>query len=79
MSIFLWIVVGLVVGGFANHAFLWAMGLGVAGGVLGGFLAGGLANQDAMAGFNLVALVVAASGAVLAVIGYNSILHRADA
>jgi|GEM_PF-3976226 len=55
------------------------MGLGAAGGVLGGFLAGGLANQDAMAGFTLVALVVAASGAVLAVIGYNSILHRADA
>lgn len=72
MGILSWIVVGLLAGWLAGMVMGTGYGLvgdiilGIIGGLLGGFLAGALFGvPDAVNGFNLVSILVAAVGAMI--------------
>ena len=72
MGILSWIVVGLLAGWLAGmvmgtgYGLLGDIVLGIIGGLLGGYLAGALFGvPDAVNGFNLTSILVAAVGAVI--------------
>lgn len=75
MGILSWIIVGLIAGWLAGlvmrgsgYGLLGNILIGIVGAVLGGFIAGALFNvPDAVNGFNLVSIVVAFLGAVIAI------------
>jgi uncharacterized membrane protein YeaQ/YmgE (transglycosylase-associated protein family) len=85
LGIISWLVVGAIAGYIAGYLVkgdesLGVIGhivLGIVGGLVGGFLAGVLTGgKDYTTGINIVTIVVAVIGAVIAVIGYGLITGR---
>ena len=86
MGIIAWLVVGAIAGYLAGllvkgDESLGVIGhivLGIVGALIGGFLAGILSGgKDFTTGINVMTIVVATIGAVIAVVGYNAIRGRA--
>jgi uncharacterized membrane protein YeaQ/YmgE (transglycosylase-associated protein family) len=82
MGVLSWIVVGLFAGWLAGmmmgsgYGLLGDIILGIIGGLLGGYLAGAVFGvADAVNGFNLVSILVAAGGAVI-LIAISRMLFR---
>jgi uncharacterized membrane protein YeaQ/YmgE (transglycosylase-associated protein family) len=82
MGVLSWIVVGLLAGWLAGmvmgtgYGLLGDIILGIIGGLLGGYLAGAVFGvADAVNGFNLVSILVAAGGAVI-LIAISRMLFR---
>lgn len=82
MGIISWLVVGAIAGYLAGMLVkgdesLGVIGhivLGIVGALIGGFLAGMLTGgKDYTTGINVMTIVVATIGAVIAVVGYNAI------
>ena len=84
MSIIAWLVVGAIAGylagfivkGDERYGVIGHIVLGIVGAVLGGFLAGILTGNDYTTGINVTTIVVAAVGAVIAVVAFNAITGR---
>ena len=88
MGIISWLVVGAIAGYIAGYLVkgdesLGVIGhiiLGIVGGLIGGFLAGILTGgKDYTTGINIVTIVVAVIGAVIAVVGYGMVTGRGRA
>ena len=81
MSIFAWIIVGLIAGAIANVIYpgpskggwLGAMMLGIVGAIVGGFIGGLITGQDLVSGFNAMSIIVAVIGALVLLFGFNAI------
>lgn len=71
MSIFAWIIVGLIAGWLAEqftgrrHGLVMNLMVGVVGALVGGFLFGSLLGFEYQRGLNLATIVVATVGAVV--------------
>jgi uncharacterized membrane protein YeaQ/YmgE (transglycosylase-associated protein family) len=71
MSIFAWIIVGLVAGWLAeritgrNHGLLMNLLVGVVGAIVGGFLFGSILGFHYARGLNIASILVATVGAVV--------------
>jgi uncharacterized membrane protein YeaQ/YmgE (transglycosylase-associated protein family) len=71
MSIFAWIVLGLIAGWLAGQFMRGGYGLvgdvvlGIVGAIVGGFLSGLILGRDMVTGFNLESVLVALLGAVV--------------
>ncbi|MFM9848878.1 MAG: GlsB/YeaQ/YmgE family stress response membrane protein [Hyphomicrobiaceae bacterium] len=71
MSIFAWIIVGLLAGWLAeritgrNHGLLMNLCVGVVGAIVGGFLFGSILGFDYPRGLNIASILVATAGAVV--------------
>ena len=85
MGIIAWLVVGAIAGYLAGFLVKGDEGfgvighivLGIIGALIGGFLAGILSGgNDYTTGINIMTIVVATVGAVIAVVGYNAIRGR---
>ena len=85
MGIISWLVVGAIAGYVAGYlvkgdeslGVIGHVALGVVGGLIGGFLAGLLTGgKDYITGINIVTIIVAVIGAVIAVIGYGLVTRR---
>jgi uncharacterized membrane protein YeaQ/YmgE (transglycosylase-associated protein family) len=85
MGIIAWLVVGAIAGYLAGllvkgDESLGVIGhivLGIVGALIGGFVAGVLTGgSDYITGINVMTIVVATIGAVVAVVGYNAIRGR---
>jgi|SwirhirootsSR2_FD_contig_51_5024778_length_1146_multi_3_in_0_out_0_2 uncharacterized membrane protein YeaQ/YmgE (transglycosylase-associated protein family) len=80
MSILAWMVLGLIVGFVANKIVNKAgegVAMDIALGVVGAVLGGGLFHQfgsGSVTGLNLWTLLVAATGAVVVLMGYHTIV-----
>lgn len=80
MGILSWVLVGLVAGliakwlmpGDQQAGFFLTTGLGIVGALVGGGIMS-LIGQEAITGFNLTTLLVAAAGAVLVLVVYGMI------
>lgn len=79
MSLFVWIILGLIVGFLASKIFnragggqLLDYGLGIAGAVIGGWLLGGLGTAE-VSGLNLYSFLVAVVGAALLLAVYHMV------
>jgi uncharacterized membrane protein YeaQ/YmgE (transglycosylase-associated protein family) len=81
MGIVAWIVVGAIAGILANLIYpepsqggiIAAVLLGIVGAVVGGFLAGLVTNRDMTTGINITTIIVAALGALVALVIWNTI------
>jgi uncharacterized membrane protein YeaQ/YmgE (transglycosylase-associated protein family) len=84
MGIVSWLVVGAIAGylagmfvkgderlGVIGHIFL-----GIVGGLIGGFIANQLTGSNYMTGINIPTILVAAIGAVIAVVAYKALTGR---
>jgi uncharacterized membrane protein YeaQ/YmgE (transglycosylase-associated protein family) len=84
MGIVSWLVVGAIAGylagmfvkgderlGVLGHIFL-----GIVGGLIGGFIANQITKGDYMTGINIPTILVAAIGAVIAVVAYKALTGR---
>jgi uncharacterized membrane protein YeaQ/YmgE (transglycosylase-associated protein family) len=84
MGIVSWLVVGAIAGylagmfvkgderlGVLGHIFL-----GIVGGLIGGFIANQITKADYMTGINIPTILVAAIGAVIAVVAYKALTGR---
>jgi uncharacterized membrane protein YeaQ/YmgE (transglycosylase-associated protein family) len=81
MGIISWIVVGAIAGVLANIIYpepsqggiVAAILLGIVGAVVGGYLAGLVTKRDMTTGINITTIVVAALGALVALVLWNAI------
>ena len=84
MGLVSWLVVGAIAGylagmfvkgderlGVIGHIFL-----GIVGALIGGFIANQLTGGDYLSGINITTIVVAAIGAVIAVVAYKALTGR---
>ncbi|MDQ2966548.1 MAG: GlsB/YeaQ/YmgE family stress response membrane protein [Chloroflexota bacterium] len=84
MGIVSWLVVGAIAGylagmfvkgderlGVIGHIFL-----GIVGALIGGFIANQITKGDYLTGINITTIVVAAIGAVIAVVAYKALTGR---
>ncbi|MEO8437194.1 MAG: GlsB/YeaQ/YmgE family stress response membrane protein [Chloroflexota bacterium] len=85
MGIISWLVVGAIAGYVAGYLVkgdesLGVIGhvvLGIVGAIVGGFVASVLTNgKDYVTGINIVSIVVAIIGAVIAVVAYKMLTRR---
>ena len=84
MGVLSWFIVGAIAGYLAGYLVkgdegLGVLGhivLGVVGGIIGGFIANQLTGGDYMTGINIVTIVVAVIGAVIAVVAYRTLVGR---
>jgi uncharacterized membrane protein YeaQ/YmgE (transglycosylase-associated protein family) len=84
MGLLSWLVVGAIAGYLAGMfvkgderlGVLGHIVLGIVGALIGGFIANQLTNGDYTAGLNITTIIVAAIGAVIAVLAYKALLGR---
>ena len=84
MGVLSWLIVGAIAGYLAGMLVkgderLGVLGhivLGIVGAIIGGFIAGALTGGDYTTGINITTIVVAAIGAVIAVLAYGALLGR---
>jgi len=87
MSIFAWIVVGLVAGWLAKLAvpgrepggFLATTAIGVVGAVVGGWIFNAFFNKSGATGLDLGSIFVAFVGAVVILLAYHAVNGRSGA
>jgi uncharacterized membrane protein YeaQ/YmgE (transglycosylase-associated protein family) len=87
MGLVSWLIVGAIAGYLAGMfvkgderlGVLGHIVLGIVGALIGGFIANQLTNGDYTAGLNITTIIVAAIGAVIAVLAYKALLGRGGA